>query len=203
MSNIRRKKFEKIKKEKRELYLTAAVSVFQEKGFNKTRVKDITNRAGTSVGNFYRYFKSKENIFEQLIEEFYTLIINKLRSLRQKYEVPPIPALKNLYLECGNLFRENKRIFLIFMEQMGGISKEYLKKKNEYLDSMVEESKMVINNLLKIGFIRKQNPEITARIWIDIFLGAFHAWIRSESDLKLEDLVDEIIEFLVRGTVPK
>ena len=41
-------------------YIESAIKVFEQKGYHNTRVKDITEEAGTSVGNFYRYFDSKE-----------------------------------------------------------------------------------------------------------------------------------------------
>jgi AcrR family transcriptional regulator len=42
--SLREKKSEIIKKEKRNLFIISALSVFEEKGFNNTRIKDITKR---------------------------------------------------------------------------------------------------------------------------------------------------------------
>ena len=102
-------KLEKIKKEKRNLYLMAAVKTFQENGFHETRVKDITDRAGSSVGNFYRYFKSKEEIFELLIYEFNKLIQNKVLELLN-YDIPPKEAIKRFSIsnQQESLFRPSR-----------------------------------------------------------------------------------------------
>ena len=46
--------------------IEAAAQVFAEKQFLATNVSDITKRAGTAHGTFYRYFDSKEAIFREV-----------------------------------------------------------------------------------------------------------------------------------------
>ena len=115
----RKKKSEIIKKEKRDLFIISALSVFEEKGFNNTRIKDITKRANTSVGNFYNYFNSKEDVIEVLISGLAELMISKFRYLFIYFEqnrIPPISAVKNLFRGYAKMFREKKESFLIFFE---------------------------------------------------------------------------------------
>jgi AcrR family transcriptional regulator len=59
-----------IRKERRRQILDAARRVFAEKGFSATRVSDIASRAGVSQGTIYWYFKSKEELFMTLLEEW-------------------------------------------------------------------------------------------------------------------------------------
>lgn len=49
--------------------ITAAHSVFSEKGFLDARVTDIAERAGVAHGTFYTYFASKEEIFRDVASE--------------------------------------------------------------------------------------------------------------------------------------
>ena len=48
--------------------LAAAEAEFARNGVDSTRIDDIVVRAGRSKGAFYQYFKSKEDIFRQLVE---------------------------------------------------------------------------------------------------------------------------------------
>ncbi len=94
--SLKEKKSERIKKEKRNLFIISALSVFEEKGFNNTRIKDITKKAKTSVGNFYNYFKSKEEVFEVIISGIAELMISKFRELFVYFKedrAPPISAV--------------------------------------------------------------------------------------------------------------
>lgn len=57
---------QKRKDKKRQLFLDTAARVFAEKGYYNTTVKDIVNNASASVGSFYSYFDSKEDLFIEL-----------------------------------------------------------------------------------------------------------------------------------------
>ncbi len=201
--SLRAKKSEIIKKEKRNLYLISALSVFEEKGFNNTRIKDITKKAGTSVGNFYNYFKSKEEVFEVIISGLAELMIGKFKELFfyfQENRIPPISAVKNLFRGYAKIFKAKKETFLIFLEQMGGINKKYRAKRNEIIDNFTNEVEKIILKLVEFG-ARGQNPKVTARVWTSTVLGVFNWWIRSDFELEEEELIGNLTDFLVRGTM--
>lgn len=49
--------------------LDAARAVFGEMGFEAATVRDIVRRSGLSVGAFYNYYRSKEEVFEALADD--------------------------------------------------------------------------------------------------------------------------------------
>jgi len=201
--SLREKKSERIKKEKRNLFIISALSAFEEKGFNNTRIKDITKKANTSVGNFYNYFNSKEEIFEVIISGIAELMISKFRELFiyfKENRIPPISAVKNLFRGYAKIFRAKKETFLIFFEQMGGINIKYRTKRNEIIDNFTDEVEKIIIKLLEFG-AREQNPNISARVWTSTVLGVFTWWIRSGFELDEKELVNNLTAFLVRGTM--
>jgi AcrR family transcriptional regulator len=59
---------ELIKDERREQILSAALKAFALKGFAATKISDIVARAEMSHGLVYHYFKSKEEIFYELLK---------------------------------------------------------------------------------------------------------------------------------------
>ena len=201
--SLREKKSERIKKEKRNLFIISALSAFEEKGFNNTRIKDITKKANTSVGNFYNYFNSKEEIFEVIISGIAELMISKFRELFiyfKENRIPPISAVKNLFRGYAKIFRAKKETFLIFFEQMGGINIKYRTKRNEIIDNFTDEVEKIIIKLLEYG-AREQNTNISARVWTSTVLGVFTWWIRSGFELDEKELVNNLTAFLVRGTM--
>ena len=55
--------------ERREQILRAAEQVIGEQGFSAASISEITRAAGTALGTFYIYFKSKEEVFRELVLE--------------------------------------------------------------------------------------------------------------------------------------
>src|SRR5687767_7148753 len=50
--------------------LEAAEELFSDRGFDDTQTPDIAERAGVSVGTFYRYFADKRQAFIELCTRY-------------------------------------------------------------------------------------------------------------------------------------
>jgi len=57
---------ERKKLETHQALLTAALSLFRGKGYDATRVEEITERADVAKGTFFNYFPSKESLLGEL-----------------------------------------------------------------------------------------------------------------------------------------
>lgn len=67
----------------------AALKIFVEKGYEKTKISNIATESNVSVGNIYRYYKSKEEIFysiapESVLENLKNILVNKLIFAKDK-----------------------------------------------------------------------------------------------------------------------
>jgi AcrR family transcriptional regulator len=60
------------KPEVREGIQKAAAEAFADGGFERAALGDIVERAGTSIGNLYKYFANKEELFEDFIPQGFT-----------------------------------------------------------------------------------------------------------------------------------
>jgi TetR/AcrR family transcriptional regulator, fatty acid metabolism regulator protein len=61
--------------DKRRQILDAAVRVFARQGFHATRVSDIADEAGVAYGLVYHYFRSKEEVLNELFSERWSLLL--------------------------------------------------------------------------------------------------------------------------------
>lgn len=56
------------KEEIRDNIIKAAIKEFKDKGYEKASMRSIATNADISVGNLYRYFSNKHNLFEYIVE---------------------------------------------------------------------------------------------------------------------------------------
>jgi AcrR family transcriptional regulator len=61
--------------------LRAATEAFGELGFQSTTIKAIANRQGISPGSVYVYFRSKEELFRQAVEEGWAEFLSEIRRI--------------------------------------------------------------------------------------------------------------------------
>ena len=62
---------ENAKKDKVAVIFDAACAVIREKGFHQARITDISKAANISYGLVYHYFKSKSDLFDAIITEWW------------------------------------------------------------------------------------------------------------------------------------
>lgn len=58
--------------ESKEHILQVSLNLFLQKNFKEVTMKEIVEKTGLSKGAFYHYFQSKEQVFEEVINHFYT-----------------------------------------------------------------------------------------------------------------------------------
>ena len=69
--------------DKRERIIQAAVDIFYEKGFENTKISDITKAAGIAQGTFYLYFPSKFALLPSIAEK---VVIKLLDTVKGKMD---------------------------------------------------------------------------------------------------------------------
>ncbi len=84
----------KIRAKKR--IVEAAITVFAKKGYHQTKMSDIAKEVGVSKGTLYQYFKSKEELFEAVVQIPF-----------RKVQEEPLSEL----LEAGNLLDISSNTF--------------------------------------------------------------------------------------------
>ncbi|MEG0068339.1 TetR/AcrR family transcriptional regulator [Cetobacterium sp.] len=74
------------KRDKKQQILEAGKDVLLKKGIFKTRVEDITNYLGIAKGSFYTYFKSKDQLLEEIIIQFFDIRKNEFEEIEKSDE---------------------------------------------------------------------------------------------------------------------
>ncbi|MGE4319216.1 MAG: TetR/AcrR family transcriptional regulator [Deferribacterales bacterium] len=78
--------------------LEAALDLFTEKGYAAASVSEIVSRAGVTKPMLYYYFKNKEGIYTELMDQAFT----DFKILLKKYE----SVEKDVYIQINNMFRD-------------------------------------------------------------------------------------------------
>lgn len=63
----------------------AGKTEFLEKGFRSASLRNIVKTAGVTTGAFYGYYKSKEELFDALVEEPYNTCMKKYRETQEAF----------------------------------------------------------------------------------------------------------------------
>jgi len=78
--------------DKRRMILDAAIRVFARQGYHHCRVSDIADEAGVAYGLVYHYFKSKDQVLNELFTERWSLLL----AASEEVDGQDIPAREKL-----------------------------------------------------------------------------------------------------------
>ncbi len=84
---------------RRQQILDAAARCFTRNGFHQTSMQDVIKEARLSVGAFYRYFRSKNELITAIATEKISAVTGVLDELLEVEPMPPIASVLEQVLE--------------------------------------------------------------------------------------------------------
>ena len=172
---------------KRQFILDTAAKVFATKGYHNTTVKDIVEEASVSVGSFYFYFKSKEELFTEL----YLNIVKDFQDNAEKVlDVKNYTLAKNFTrVIIANLwmYERNRDLAKIMLFEAISINPDFKKLWNE----SIKESCRTMEKWFKLFKVHNPVNIPDERIAALIFEGSFNYlindWLESDQSMRLTD----------------
>ncbi len=188
--------------------LNAALSFFSEKGFKSASINEIAKKAEVSKANIYHHFKSKECLYQQVLEEACDRLFTSLNTVEKSLPARPEDRLKTFFsehLQC--LLRYPVSTNLIKRELMDNnsidgrlLAKELFSEIFSKIILLVQESQGV----------QKSSNGIDAPLLAFILVGMNMFFFESQGILKylpqVNDFVDspefyseEVFDLLIEG----
>ncbi len=109
---------EQNKANNRQAILDAAQIVFGERGYGATTVRDIIRGTGLASGTFYNYFKSKEEVFEALMDRNALEVRPQLREVRANAKTFP-EFLEGMFRTFFTFCASDQRTYAVLRSNAG------------------------------------------------------------------------------------
>ena len=113
----------KTKEERRNEIIETAGKLFEEKGYEQTQVQDIVNEIGVAKGLFYYYFKSKDEVMEELADRYTDAIIDAVNKLIDK-DISTFDKISRIFQIFIDSAEKKSGIFMGILNVKNGITHE-------------------------------------------------------------------------------
>ena len=113
----------KTKEERRNEIIETAGKLFEEKGYEQTQVQDIVNEIGVAKGLFYYYFKSKDEVMEELADRYADAIIDAVNKLIDK-DIATFDKINRIFQIFIDSAEKKSGIFMGILNVKNGITHE-------------------------------------------------------------------------------
>ena len=184
-------------KDTKERILEAALEMFSQKGYAGTNIRELTASLGLVKSSMYRHFKSKEEIWNTLLDEMIAYYGARFGSPEN---LPPIPdSLEGLVAMTRHMtdviIRDEKIIMtrkLLSIEQFRDDRARDLATKH-FLTGLKEMFTHIFAGMMDKGLLRKDDPEMLAFAYTAPISALIH-WCDREPE-KTEEAMAQIEAF--------
>lgn len=178
----------------RQRLLDAAERVFAELGWETASIVKITETAGVSQGTFYRYFPSKQAIFDELVADLNRRVRRAMSegaargSTRVEAERYGFEAFFEFTAEHPGLYRVIRQAEFA---SPPALHRHYERIADGYVQALEEA--------IASGEIASADPEVLAYALMGIGELVGMRWILWGEDGMPSHVVDEMMNFIARG----
>jgi TetR/AcrR family transcriptional regulator, fatty acid metabolism regulator protein len=161
------------KKEKEAAIFEAACRVIREKGYHQARITDIAQEAGISYGLVYHYFRSKADLFDSILKEWWGGLFAIMDRLENQF-APVEEKLAGVIGYFLDQYEKRPDLVHIFITEISRSSANLTPERKEMFKIFGEKTE----NIIKEGQSRNVfRTDIRPRYLTYIFLGAMESFI--------------------------
>ena len=188
----------KANKGKREIIIEAAVQVFSSKGYHNTRMEEIANVAGIGKGTIYEYFKSKLQLFQEMLGDGFRVYFENFNSEKMQ-QMTVEERLRIIFETHARFCRDNKDLTRILFWDTEVIDEELREWGYSQRIKKEERIQNIIGEGMARGELRGINP-ILVKIIITGAVGAMWAPITLDGwDMEPELLARQATDIIMNG----
>jgi AcrR family transcriptional regulator len=187
----------------KEQLINAAVKIFQQKGFQKTRISDIVSEAGLAQGTFYLYFESKEEIFRQITIAHSSRFVKVFKETellfggRDSNDIRQnISRFLNKLLE---VYKQNINVSELLFREVRGHGGVFKEVQETFYKSFVKLLQEYMKRDIPAGKFNFEDSETIAIFLLGVFLNSTSYFLLMKKQFNTEKLVQKMTDFMLNG----
>lgn len=152
------------------LILERSEKLFAEKGFNGTSLAEVSAESGISVGLILYHFKSKEKLYDEVIEKISGRYMRVLSGIREK-ELAPAEMVREALEAVFNFWNTDTTYHRISLWS-------YLEGRK---NAVVNESRLTVGLAAYLTSLQDSGnfpKEIEPAVFLSMIIGPIHFWFR-------------------------
>ena len=189
-------------KDVKEMIIEAARGIFARFGFSKTTMDEIAKAAYKAKSSIYHYFKSKEEIFREIVvkesrtlKEEITKAINQEDNPQKKLRAYVITRMHTLQ-KLANFYSALKDEYLKHYEFIEKVRKNHDREEMEIIKEILRDGN-------EKGVFDIKDLEVTAFAIIVALKGLEYRWVQETDVSKIEKDIDSLLAILFNGIVKR
>jgi AcrR family transcriptional regulator len=189
-----------LKVKRKEQILDAALNVIVENGYHQSRMDDIVSTSGLSKGAIYWYYKSKKDVYLDLVNHWVIRYSDTLLDI-PKDNLSACKQLKKMFNTFFNQFENDPIVFKALLEfwSIASRDKDFNQKFEKVTLNFIQYLETIIQKGVDSGELKNVNPKIAALSIMVVIEGISWFTIFDVNRVTAKEYTDTVTEFIISG----
>jgi len=184
--------------DRKKLILEAAAKSFSLYGYKATTMDQVAKLANVGKGTIYTFFKTKEELFDDIINSLITDIRFEVEGVLD--DSASILANVNNVLARIHVFRESHQLTIKLIQEERDMGTQTVVEAMQRVEqSIIQYMKAIIQKAIDKGEIKACDPEVTAFVMLKMYFSLVIDWQRNHPPLKKEEIPKLFELYLLKG----
>ena len=181
----------------RQQFISAAAALIHDEGFQALRVEEIVERAGLSIGTFYLYFESKDDLFVSLVIDYTDRLKRSLEEALSAEGTMMERLARGLdaYLD---FVKASERGFLYYRD-LGNVETTVGPLSSWACDHNATALRPLLEEGMARGEIRSADPDLLAQTLVGLTQHMAGYWLQHQETYTREQVKDFLLNFIGGG----
>ncbi|GAA3585998.1 TetR/AcrR family transcriptional regulator [Amycolatopsis ultiminotia] len=189
---------ERRRAERRERLLAAALELFTEKGFRRTRITQLCSRAGVSTRNFYEEFGGLEEVLRILHDRSNSLALRHVTAaLKEGPDADAMARTERLLEVFVATVTSDPRMPRLNYVEVVGVSPEMEAQRQVWVHRWAGFIEKQARRAVAAGIAPDRDYRLTAIALVGAATGLLREWQAHEPPLPVEDVTKELRELML------
>ena len=180
----------------------AAKEVIAESGYQRATLEEIAQRAGMSKATIYIYYKNKDDLFLQVVEELYDAV-TATTTQEAKTSKPPLEKLYGIVHSKMAFFERERDFFRIYLTEKHGLEVAPKDPHKQALRDMylqgVQTLAKVIQEGIDAGDLRQMDSRRLAFFIQEMMSTVLVQRIQGKARTSVQEDVDQLLDLFLHG----
>jgi TetR/AcrR family transcriptional regulator, fatty acid metabolism regulator protein len=194
-----------VKTSREALIVDAALQIFKQKGVHRARMSDISKKARISYGLVYHYFRSKEDLFEAILNRWWQGLFEVMAKIRAESREAP-RDLRRIIDYFMDTYQDHPNLVNLFVTEISRSTTNLTAKRLKNFQEFMFLTDGIMVGGQKAGVLRN---DLKARYLTYIFLGALETFLSAmvlvdqkiKGTRQKERIAESILEVFLNGAI--
>jgi AcrR family transcriptional regulator len=179
--------------------LDKAGTLFWQKGYHDTSMRDIATACDCKPANIYNYFSSKEDILFEVIRDITGQSVRAISPLENDDTTSPVDQLRSLIKGHFNFLVQMRQTSVLISDTgLKDLTKDHRKEVIELRDRYDSILRKVIHRGIEAGYFSVADEKVVGYLISSVIVRS-NIWFSKKGRLSAEHGSDLMFDFIYRG----